>query len=65
MAFESLSDFMTMCYVAPIGDIRCHGAYVWTAYGIAVTIIVGNLVAVVRRRTQVVEQIRRRIRREQ
>lgn len=65
MAFESLSDLMTMCYVAPIGDIRCHGPYVWTSYGIAVLIVVGNLVAVVRRRRQVVDQIRRRIRREQ
>lgn len=65
MAFESLSDFMTMCYVAPIGDIRCHGAYVWSAYGIGLLVIAGNLVAVVKRRRQVVDQIRRRIRREQ
>ncbi len=65
MAFESLSDFMSMCYVAPIGDTRCHGPYVWSAYGIGLLIVAGNLVAVIKRRRQVVDQIRRRIRREQ
>lgn len=65
MAFESLSDFMSMCYVAPIGDTRCHGSYVWSAYGIGLLIVAGNLVAVIKRRRQVVDQIRRRIRREQ
>lgn len=65
MAFESLSDFMTMCYVAPIGDTRCHGSYVWAAYGIGFAVLIGNIVAVVKRRRQVVRQIRRKIRREQ
>ncbi|MDX1693556.1 MAG: heme exporter protein CcmD [Ketobacteraceae bacterium] len=65
MAFESLSDFMSMCYVAPIGDTRCHGGYVWTAYGIGLLVIAGNIAAVVARRRQTVNQIRRRIRREQ
>ena len=65
MAFESLSDFMTMCYVAPIGDTRCHGSYVWTAYGIALLVVAGNIIAVVRQRHRAINQIRRRIRREQ
>jgi heme exporter protein CcmD len=65
MAFESLSDFMSMCYVAPIGATRCHGSFVWTAYGIALLVIAGNIVAVVRKRRQAIQQIRRRMRREQ
>lgn len=65
MAFESLTDFMTMCYVAPIGDTRCHGAYVWSAYGIAALVIIGNLVAIARQRRNIISQIQRKIRREQ
>ena len=65
MAFESLSDFMSMCYVAPIGATRCHGSFVWAAYGIALLVIAGNIAVVVRKRRQAIQQIRRRIRREQ
>ena len=64
MAFESLSDFFSMCYVAPIGDVRCHGAYVWVAYGLAVVVVAGNLIAVVKQKQNVINQVKRRIRRE-
>lgn len=65
MAFESLNDLFSMCYTAPIGDIRCHGGYVWTAYGIATLILVANIVAPLLRRRQVKQTIRRKLKREQ
>ena len=65
MAFESLNDFLTMCYVTPMGFDRCHGGFVWTAYGIAAVVVLGNLFAVINQRKKVVNQIRRKIRREQ
>lgn len=65
MAFESLNDFMTMCYVTPMGFDRCHGGFVWSAYGLATLVVVGNLLAVIRQRKKVIQQIRRKMRREQ
>lgn len=65
MAFESLNDFITMCYVAPIGDTRCHGNYVWAAYGITAIVVIGNLVAVIKQKRNAVQQIRRKLKREQ
>lgn len=65
MAFESLNDFMTMCYVTPMGFDRCHGPFVWSAYAIALTVVLGNIFAVIQRRKKVVDQIRRKLRREQ
>ena len=64
MAFENFNDFMTMCYVAPIGDIRCHGSYVWVAYGLAAVIVVANIVAPIIRNKQVKQIIRRKVRRD-
>ena len=65
MAFENLNDFISMCYVAPIGDTRCHGGFVWSAYAIALTVVVLNVVGVIRQRRKVITQIRRKVRREQ
>lgn len=65
VAFESLSELFSMCYTAPIGDIRCHGGYVWSAYGIAALIFLANMVAPVLRRKQVTQTIRRKLKREQ
>ncbi len=65
MAFESFADLVNMCYVAPIGDTRCHGGYVWSAYGIALIILAGNLVAPLRRARQVKRNIKRKLRREE
>ncbi len=64
MAFENFNDFVTMCYVAPIGDIRCHGPYVWTAYGLAFAIIAANIAAPIMRYNQVKQTLRRKLRRE-
>ena len=64
MAFESFSDLVSMCYVTPIGVTRCHGSFVWVSYAIGISVFVANIVAVYRRRSQVVNQIRRKIRRE-
>ena len=64
MAFENFNDFMTMCYMAPIGDMRCHGAYVWSAYGLALVIVVANIVAPIMRNKQIKQTIRRKVRRE-
>lgn len=65
MGFESLQDFMSMCYVAPMGVTRCHGGFVWAAYGIAAVVLIANVVAVIRRRRRLVKQIQRQVRRDQ
>lgn len=65
MAFESLNDLVNMCYTAPIGDVRCHGAYVWSAYGIGLVVLVANLVTPLWRARQLKTSLRRRYRREQ
>ncbi|MCG8316202.1 MAG: heme exporter protein CcmD [Pseudomonadales bacterium] len=65
MAFENLNDFISMCYVAPIGDTRCHGGYVWSAYAVAFTVVLLNIVGMVRQRRKIIQQIRRKARREQ
>jgi len=64
MAFDSLNDFFTMCYVAPIGDIRCHGAYVWSAYGLTALVIAWNITTPILRNRQIKQAIRRKLRRE-
>ncbi len=64
MAYENFNDFMTMCYMAPIGDIRCHGSYVWAAYGLTLVIVVANIVAPIMRNKQIKQTIRRKVRRE-
>lgn len=64
MAFENFNDFMTMCYMAPIGEIRCHGSYVWVAYGLALVIVVANIIAPIMRNKQIKQTIRRKVRRE-
>jgi heme exporter protein CcmD len=64
MAFENFNDFMTMCYIAPIGDIRCHGSYVWAAYGLGFVIVVGNIVEPIMRNRKIKQTIRRNVRRE-
>ena len=64
MAFENFNDFMTMCYVAPIGDIRCHGSYVWVAYGLATVIVVANIMLPIIRNKQLKQTIRRNVRRD-
>ena len=64
MAFENFNDFMTMCYVAPIGDIRCHGSYVWVAYGLAAVIVAANIIVPIIRKKQLKQTIQRKIKRE-
>lgn len=56
MAFESFADFLQM---------GRHGVFVWSAYGISLTLIAANLVAMVRRHRKVRADIRRGMRREQ
>ncbi|MCG8670952.1 MAG: heme exporter protein CcmD [Pseudomonadales bacterium] len=48
-----------------MGFDRCHGPFVWSAYAIALTVVLGNIFAVIQRRKKVVDQIRRKLRREQ
>ena len=64
MAFDNFNDFMTMCYTAPIGAIRCHGSYVWVAYGIVLVIIVANIAAPIIRNKKIKQNIRRKVSRE-
>ncbi|WP_421866662.1 heme exporter protein CcmD [Motiliproteus sp.] len=56
MFFDSFSDFLAM---------GGHGFYVWLAYGIAVAIIVYNVVSPLLRKKQFIEQHKRRLKREQ
>nr|WP_232339844.1 heme exporter protein CcmD [Ketobacter sp. MCCC 1A13808] len=42
-----------------------HGAFVWSAYGITLVVILGNLIAIRRRKKNVIETIQRKIKREQ
>ncbi|MBV1922240.1 MAG: heme exporter protein CcmD [Pseudomonadales bacterium] len=64
MAFENFNDFMTMCYMAPIGEIRCHGSYVWDAYRFGFFIVVAGIVAPIVRNKKIKQTIRRNVRRE-
>ena len=56
MFFDSISDFLAM---------GGHALYVWSSYGIAGVIIVGNIVAPIIKRKQLISQQARRLRREE
>ena len=56
MEFNSFQAFMQM---------GKHGAFVWSAYGITLVVILGNLIAIRRRKKNVIETIQRKIKREQ
>ena len=56
MEFDSFQAFMQM---------GKHGAFVWSAYGITLVVILGNLIAIRRRKKNVNETIQRKIKREQ
>ena len=64
MVFENFNDFMTMCYMAPIGVMRYHGPYVWSAYGLALVIVVANIIVPIMRNKQIKQTNRRKVRRE-
>ena len=55
MMFESLSAFMHM---------GGHGAFVWSAYSIALIVFGYNVVAPIRHRTSMLREVRRRLDRE-
>lgn len=55
MAFESFADFIAM---------GKHGAFVWSAYGISLLVIAANIIAIVQRKKTLLNQIKRKIRRE-
>lgn len=56
MYFDTFADFIAM---------GTHGPYVWSSYGLTGFIILLNLLAVVRRRKQVITTIRQKLRRQQ
>jgi heme exporter protein D len=56
MFFDSFSDFFAM---------GGHALYVWSAYGIAAVLIVGNIFAPIIKRKQIITQQARRLRREE
>lgn len=56
MAFESFQAFMQM---------GKHGAFVWSAYGITLVVIAGNIIALRQRRKTLIAGIQRKIKREQ
>ncbi|WP_397449049.1 heme exporter protein CcmD [Pseudomonas sp. NA-150] len=53
MSFASFSEFLAMGH---------HGLYVWTAYGICLTVLVLNVVAPVVARRRYLQQEARRLR---
>lgn len=55
MAFESWGDFLAM---------GRHGLYVWTAYGVALTIVFWNVIQPWRRRRQLLREQAAVLRRE-
>ncbi len=55
MKFESMADFIGM---------GGHGLYVWLAYGIALAILLLNVVQPLRQTRQLLNQQARRVRRE-
>ena len=55
MSFESFSDFLAM---------GKHGLYVWSAYGICLTVLAINVLAPVVARRRHLQQEARRLRRE-
>lgn len=56
MEFETFADFIAM---------GKHGPYVWSAYGITLVVIIANIVAPILRRKGLVEEIKRKAKREQ
>jgi len=56
MAFETFADFIAM---------GKHGPYVWSAYGITLMVVVANILAPVVRRKGLVDEIKRKAKREQ
>lgn len=48
--FSSLTDFLAM---------GTHGFYVWSAYGISAVVVVGNVLAPILRRRELISAIRR------
>lgn len=55
MAFETIAEFIAM---------GKHGPFVWSAYGISALIIIANIVAPIQRRRALVNDIKRKIKRE-
>lgn len=55
MFFNSFSEFLAM---------GGHGLYVWSAYGIAAVVLIGNIVAPLLKRKQIISEQARRLRRE-
>ncbi|MDM3869780.1 heme exporter protein CcmD [Porticoccus sp. W117] len=62
--FESVADFIAMCYVKKDGTEMCHGAYVWSAYGIALVVLITAALAPLQRNRGVRKAILRQMRRE-
>ena len=52
MVFDTFSDFMTM---------DGHGVYVWSAYGVALLVVVYNLLAPVISRKKLMVQLERQV----
>lgn len=55
MSFDSFSDFLAM---------GGHGLYVWLSYGIAIVLLVVNVVSPLLRKKQLLTELVRRMRRE-
>lgn len=55
MAFDNFADFLAM---------GRHGAFVWSAYGISLIIIAANIIAPIQRKRALINDIKRKIKRE-
>jgi len=55
MSFDTFSEFLTM---------GGHGLYVWTAYGVALIVFVGNAVAPLIKKKEILNRQAQRIKRE-
>lgn len=60
MYFETVADFICM----PSNN-GCHGTYVWTAYGIALAVILFNVISPKLMKKKLIADQKRRERREQ
>lgn len=56
MEFQTFSEFMAM---------GKHGAFVWSAYGITLLVVAANIVYPIMRKRTLVEDIKRKVKREQ
>ena len=56
MAFDSFQAFLQM---------GKHGAFVWSAYGITLLVIAGNIIALRQRRKNLLESLQRKVKREE